>query len=370
MEEFKYYRLDRILELNCDYNIIFGERSNGKTYACLEKILIDWVKYGIQGAIIRRWAEDFRGNGGKTMFENLINNGVVEKLTNGKYNNIYYYSQRWYLCKIEEMNDKQKVIKEVTPFCFAFSLGSTTHYKSTSYPNVKNIVFDEFLINGGESDADWENFMSIISTIVRTDKIDAKIFLCANTVNFDSIFFRNFGIDALTMKPGEIRCYSYERSGKKCHLACEYVESSSKAGGKPTDKYFAFDTPELRMVTEGEWSVYDSPKLPIKYRPKDVIFRYWIKYNERLLECEIINIDDVCFTYIHRKTTPLKDEPDDLIYSSEWSPKPNWKRKITKPMSNIETKVYEFFLKDKVFYQDNMIAQMVKNYIEWSKTDD
>ena len=31
----KYYSLDRIKEMKCQYNVIFGERSNGKTYACL-----------------------------------------------------------------------------------------------------------------------------------------------------------------------------------------------------------------------------------------------------------------------------------------------------------------------------------------------
>ena len=31
----KYYSLNNILEKNADYNVIFGERSNGKTYAAL-----------------------------------------------------------------------------------------------------------------------------------------------------------------------------------------------------------------------------------------------------------------------------------------------------------------------------------------------
>ena len=32
----KYYRLTKILQLNAVYNFIIGERSNGKTFACLE----------------------------------------------------------------------------------------------------------------------------------------------------------------------------------------------------------------------------------------------------------------------------------------------------------------------------------------------
>ena len=36
----KYYSLKKIMSENADYNIIIGERSNGKTYAVLEKILL------------------------------------------------------------------------------------------------------------------------------------------------------------------------------------------------------------------------------------------------------------------------------------------------------------------------------------------
>ena len=34
-QETEYYSLDRIKELKCQYNLIFGKRSNGKTYAVL-----------------------------------------------------------------------------------------------------------------------------------------------------------------------------------------------------------------------------------------------------------------------------------------------------------------------------------------------
>ena len=59
----KYYSLGRILAKNADYNIIFGERSNGKTYAALAHGLETFVKTGKQkvgntlfvGNIRRKW---------------------------------------------------------------------------------------------------------------------------------------------------------------------------------------------------------------------------------------------------------------------------------------------------------------------------
>ena len=35
----KYYSLNKINKKNATYNVIFGERSNGKTYATLKQVL-------------------------------------------------------------------------------------------------------------------------------------------------------------------------------------------------------------------------------------------------------------------------------------------------------------------------------------------
>lgn len=59
--EMKYYSLKQILKKNAQYNIIIGERSNGKTYACLLHCLKEYICNGNQFAIVRRWKEDVRG---------------------------------------------------------------------------------------------------------------------------------------------------------------------------------------------------------------------------------------------------------------------------------------------------------------------
>ena len=55
-DEIKYYQLDGILSKNADYNIIFGERSNGKTYAALLYGLQNYVEKDEQFAYIRKIA--------------------------------------------------------------------------------------------------------------------------------------------------------------------------------------------------------------------------------------------------------------------------------------------------------------------------
>lgn len=51
----KYYNTNAIDKKNATYNVIFGERSNGKTYALLLKGLKNYLKTGEQMAYVRRW---------------------------------------------------------------------------------------------------------------------------------------------------------------------------------------------------------------------------------------------------------------------------------------------------------------------------
>ena len=77
MSKSDYYRLDTILSKKCQYNIIFGERSNGKTFAGLELMVKRWYETSEQGAYIRRWKEDFKGKRGNQVFAGLIKENKI-----------------------------------------------------------------------------------------------------------------------------------------------------------------------------------------------------------------------------------------------------------------------------------------------------
>ena len=55
-KENKYYSLDKILSKDCDYNLIIGERSNGKTYALLEYSIKQFYTKGEQTAHFRQFS--------------------------------------------------------------------------------------------------------------------------------------------------------------------------------------------------------------------------------------------------------------------------------------------------------------------------
>ena len=367
MAKQKYYSIRNIIKQIPDayYYVVFGERSNGKTYSTLDYMLERYFLYGEKLAIIRRYKEDLKGKNGASMFTALVHNKLIDKYSKGKWNGIWYYSQRWYLIRINKENEKDKVV-DSEPFAYGFALTDVEHDKSTSYPDVKNILFDEFITRSAYLNDEFSIFANVLSTIIR-DRNDVKIFMCGNTVNQYCPYFKEMGLTNIRkMDKGKIDLYTYGDSGLK--VAVEYSDFPQKE--KKSDVYFAFNNPKLKMITRGDWEIALYPRLTpeMKYAPKDVLYHYFIRFEESLLMCEIVLKNDMVFTFIHLKTTPIKDGDDAIVYCPEQSPLPNYRRKITKPMTKIDKKILWFFVNDKVFYQSNEIGEIIRNYIIWCDT--
>lgn len=357
IEKTKYYTLDNILTKDGDYNVIFGERSNGKTYATLAYGIKRFVETGEQMAYVRRWREALKGKRASTLFANHMVNGFIEEVTGGEYNEVFYLSNRWFLSYYDAETGKRR--PSDTPMCYAFALSEQEHEKSSSFPKVTTIIFDEFLTRRYYLTDEFMLFMNLLSTIIR-QRDNVKVFMLGNTVNKYCPYFAEMGLKQVPfMEQGTIDVYSFGKNGAK--VAVEYCSPASVV--KESNKYFSFDNQNLEMITGGKWELAVYPHLPTKYRPKDVLFKYYIKFQDNILQGNIIQTENENFTYIHAKTTPIKDEDKYLIYSLEMNGKPNYKRKLLSTASYVETQVARYFAIDKVFYQDNEIGEIVRNYI-------
>lgn len=356
-----YYTLKNILIQEADYNMIYGERSNGKTTAVLRYALEDYINSGYENqlAIIRRWEEDFRGKNGQQMFESIVKLGWVDELTDGKYNSIYYYSQRWFLCHYTE-DGKRDLLADL-PFALGFALTAEEHYKSTSYPLVKTILFDEFITRNSYLPNEFVTFQNLLSTIIRL-RTDVKIFMCGNTINKFCPYFTEMGLLGIKkQKRGTIDIYTYGESTLK--VAVEYSDFPTKK--KASNKYFAFNNPKLEMITNGGWEISIYPHLPQKYKPKDVVYKFYIIFDGEMLQGNVINIDDKNFLYIHRKTTPLTEDNIQLVYQQQPDYRINYRINILKPYKKMDTYIANLIRRRKVFYQDNEIGEIMNNYLKW-----
>lgn len=354
----KFYNIDNILKKNSVYNIIIGERSNGKTYTSLKYALEHYFKTGGQLALVRRWREDIKGRRATEIFTAHNVNGEIEKLSKGEFKGVHYYNSKFYLCNYDENNKPIYSDKDV--FAYSFALSESEHNKSISYPKIETIIFDEFLTNKLYLNDEFVLFMNTVSTIVR-QRTNVKIFMLGNTVNKFSPYFEEMGLTHIQQQQqGTIDVYTYGDS--ELTVAVEYCKSTQNS--KENNFYFAFNNPKLHMITGGAWELGLYPHLPFKYTPKDIIFTYFILFNNVTYQCEIISKYDTYITYIHIKTTELKNDSKDLIYSLEISPKMNYNSNIYKPMNSLQSKILWFYKNDKVFYQNNDVGNSIHNFLK------
>lgn len=363
----KYYNLNPILKKNAVYNIIIGQRSNGKTYGLLKYAVQRYFRTGKQFAIIRRWDVDIKMKRATAMFNSINDDGIVVKASKGDYTHIVYSTGKFYTAIYDD--ELKKYIYSDDNICgYIFSIAAMEHDKSISFPNVETIIFDEFLSsNHNYLFNEFNLFMDVVSTIVR-NRDDVKIFMLGNTVDRYSPYFTNMGLNHITeQKQGTIEVYTYGDS--KLTVAVEYCENL-KTSKSSNNFYFAFNNPHLQMIKSGVWDLGLYPNKPCDFTNKDIQFIFFIIYNENIYQCEIVFIDDYNFIYIHEKTTEIKDTKRDIIYSCEYVPQLNYTQNLLKPIYKVNQKILWYFLNNRVYYQNNSVGNAINSYIKDCKKGD
>lgn len=357
----KFYTLDDIKKKNAQYNIIFGERSNGKTSAVLEEILVNYCKKGEYGAVIRRYDEDFKNKRANQLWESIANEReLVSKYTNGEWTGITYRSHMWYFTKFNALLNR--TIRAENPFCFAFSLTGSEREKGSSYSKITTVLFDEFLTREAYLVNEFVSFTSVLSTIIR-HRNNVKIYMCGNTVNKYCPYFDEMGLkNVRKMNPGDLDVYNYGTSGLR--VAVHYADTALQNGGKKSDVYFAFDNPKLDMITKGSWELPVYPHAPYKLSGYQVIYMFFIIMDDTILQGDIYNVDGNTFAFIHRKTTDIRGNYP--IYTLDFTVNRRQYISLTRGVDKVSSKIADLFVRQKIFYQDNDVGDTVRNYIQMS----
>lgn len=345
------------------YIIVYGERSNGKTFAAMLCAVVRFFLYGELFCYVRRWDEDFKPKSINRLFGGLEKTGVIEYLSGGEYNHVICRSRMFYLATWDE-NGAEIIAPQ--PFGYCFALTQMEHDKGGTYPpNITSIIFDEFLTRGMYLPDEMALFANVISTVVRDDG-QAKIWMLGNTVSRYCPYFREMGLRHIReMEIGGIQEYTGTR--KDCTIVVHWADGLP--GGKETDKYFAFDNPKLTMITEGKFETAIYPHLPFDISEADKVFTFFVWFFDDILRGDIIVKDGCEFIFFTPKTTELKFPDRELIYSNRDDPRPNWRRRITRPMTPTEKAILDLIKAEKVFYLDNECGEVMRTYIQWSLSE-
>ena len=248
-----YYRLSKILKVDADYNILLGERSNGKSYAVKEFCIAEAWKHDRLFILVRRWDLEIK----QTLVEDYFKDAPISVITDDECDGVSVYSGKIYLTKWNEETEKADKLKLIG---YTRSISMEQHYTSGVYDQVQNIIFEEFISRDSYLANEPLRLMNFISTVARRRKI--KVWMIGNTISRICPYFMEWQlVNIPKQKQGTIETYAFKTEETDENdefitvtIAVEFCENS----GRNSKMFFGASS---EMIVSGAWQSKSVPHL-------------------------------------------------------------------------------------------------------------
>lgn len=286
-----YYDYSKILSYNAFINFLIGERGVGKTYGASKFVTSRFINKGEEFVYIRRYKSELQ-KAVPEFFKALINNEEFKdhKLT----------------------TKGNKFIIDDKVAGYSFSLSTAQSLKSTNFPKVKTIIFDEFIIEEGQNHYiknEVENFLGMVESICRMK--DVRIFMLANAVTISNPYFIYFDLslpyntDIKTYKDGLILVqYMYNKEYREAKAQTKFgkLTADTEYSKYANENNFRLDNKNFIEKKTGS----SRCSFGIKY--KDNTYGVWFDFNEgKIFVSQDINTSQIfaCTLHDHTPNTML-----------------------------------------------------------------
>lgn len=183
-----HYNIDNIDKENANFNLIYGEKSNGKSYQVKHKKAVEYyLKTGHRFILLRRWREDISN----LWIEQYFQDVDIAKLTQNKYNAITCYRKVLYLSNINP--ETSKVVRG-EKIGYVMALSTEQHYSSGSFLDVDMIIFEEFMARGQYIPNEPDRLMILYSTIDRK-RGTTKLYMVGNSISRVCPYINDWGLE-------------------------------------------------------------------------------------------------------------------------------------------------------------------------------
>lgn len=344
-----------------------SERATGKTTGWLLCGMVMHEEYGTVTMYVRQRKDMIAPKNASSMFSVIVENGYIQKITNDRYNNVFYKSKKWYFCKVDD--DGEIVEKAPDYFCRMVSIDEATNLKSScNEPYGDLVLFDEFISRFTPSN-EFVTFVDVVSTIFRLREC-GKIVLLANTIDKYNMYFHDLEIfeRIATMETSD-NCIHTTDKGTKIYIEFigpPKVYKSKKA--RWTKLFAGFKKPELASVTgEATWAVRCYQHIPdIEHPDTDedtprVIFRnFYIYHKNKYVRLDVVYhpINKLCI-YAHWAT---KVHDDSIIFTLEDMYDERYIYGFA-PASPGAKMIRKLIDRHKIYFSANDVGAFVENYI-------
>lgn len=171
----KYYDISELLSYNKILNFIIGQRGGGKTFNAKKWCINDFLKKENEFIWVRRYKTEIKQLK-RNFWDDIIGANLFPSVE---------FSIRGDLLFI---NNKK---------CgYLVALSSFQNIKSSSFPKVTKIIYDEFVPENGQyipGGNEPEKFLNLMDTVIR-DRDNCRAVLIANNIQVTNAYFSYFGI--------------------------------------------------------------------------------------------------------------------------------------------------------------------------------
>lgn len=360
----EYYSYKEIDKIESTYKIIIGQRSNGKTYGWCRKVLSEYLKTGKPSAYIRRLDKQIEVK----MLGNLFTPHTewLEKESKGKWNSFIYRSHCFYLARYETQENgvSKKMAQDKTAFCHTYALNTAETSKGADNGEVFSICFDEFMTRAYYLNNEFILFQNILSSILR-GREGATIYMLANTVNRYCPYFKDMGLSRVSnQKQGTIDIYKLGKTDLR--IAVEYCSMMDVSSTKAAD-YYAFDNPQLQMITTGTWEIALYRHAPPELSSYRIIYTFFIVFADKTVQGDIHMYKGYPIIFFHQKTTPIKDFDKVVVYlqdSVDGNPLHQIDLRIAP--TKAQKLILDLIHHQKMFFSDNELGEIVNNWLKFT----
>lgn len=177
MSELKniFYDYDKLQSFDCFLNFVLAGRGVGKTYGAITAVVKDFIKNGNQFIYLRRY---------KTELSTCVPNFFSQHIYNDAFPDH----------DLEVRNNKFYIDGELAGY--AIALSTSKILKSTGFPLVRTIIFDEFTITTGVYhylNHEVEDLLDLAETVFRM-RDNGRIWMLGNSTTIYNPYFNYWNI--------------------------------------------------------------------------------------------------------------------------------------------------------------------------------
>lgn len=341
--------------------VMMSERSIGKTTNFLLWGLIMYKHYGTIIHYVRTSYRSIEPRALKDLFNTIIEFDYISELTDGEYNNVMYYGNRWYMTYTD---DAGEVIRQSPHFMFCCSIDKAGDLKS-SYQCARGdlILFDEFIGKFYRTD-EFVDFLDLTKTIIR-DRFSATFVFLANVIDIESQWYEELECRDLvyTMSIGERQFYETSK-GQQNYIEIMNNTSIEKRELKQAhnSRYYGYKNSKLNAITGQGWALACYPMIPRfdeETETTKIDYRY-IQHNGRVVRLELSYNNEIgLFVKCIPATKTLHDGTIIFTLGEITSSRTRYGLGYT----NRDRMFFDLYRRNKWYYNRNSTGAFCTNYI-------